>query len=289
MIDNPTKVKALIRNMAEGNSTKAQLLLRRYAMERFLERLSVSPYKSSFALKGGMLITSMISDPRRLTRDTDVTMMGIELSEENVLSIVRSIASIDLPDGTSFEAKGAGSIMEDSEYGGVRVEMTARLGKTCVPIKLDVSAGDIITPSAISYSYRLLLEERSIEVVAYNAETVLAEKIVSMVQLGAVNGRMKDYFDVWALGQTEYVDPDTLARALAATAAQRRCTMDPSQVLEVFDSVAGSEQLRSLWGRYGATNELATGLLWDSVVSASRNLALAALDVGSRHLDDARA
>ena len=199
MIDNPTKVKALIKNLAKGDSGKAQLLQRRYTMERFLERMAGSDYKQNLVLKGGMLVTSMLDVGQRMTRDTDVTMLNMTLSVASAIEMTKDIASIPLRDGVTFDVKDAYEIMEDTEYGGVRIEMRAHLGKTEIPMKLDISTGDALTPSAISYTYRLLLEERDIDILAYNVETVLAEKIETMLVRSALNTRMRDFYDMWAL------------------------------------------------------------------------------------------
>lgn len=174
MITGARRIKDLIRNRAKGDSAKAQMLLRHFAMERLLERLSVSPYKSDFILKGGMLLSSIVGIEERMTRDIDATMRSRDMSPENVARIINEISSIDIGDGFTFELGEATEIMEDSEYGGVRIPVTASIERTKTTFKIDVSTGDAITPDAIEYVYRLMFEDRSISLHSYNDETFWA-------------------------------------------------------------------------------------------------------------------
>lgn len=164
-------------------------------------------------------MTSILDVGQRMTRDTDVTMSNKALSVESAVEMAREIASIPLEDGMTFDVEDAYEIMEDSEYGGVRIEMRAHLGKTEIPMKLDISTGDALTPSAISYTYRLMLEDRDIDILAYNVEIVLAEKIETMLARSTLNTRMRDFFGMWALlNMGAEIDGAILAEAIAATA-----------------------------------------------------------------------
>ena len=273
MIDNPTRVKDLIKNLAKGDSGKAQLLQRRYAMERFLERMAESNYKQNLVLKGGMLVTSMLDIGQRMTRDTDVTMLNKTLSVESAAEMARDIASIPLGDGMMFDVEDAYEIMEDSEYGGVRIEMRAHLGKTEIPIKLDISTGDALTPSAISYTYRLMLEDRDIDILAYNVETELAEKIATMLVRSTLNTRMRDFYDMWALlNMGAKIDNVTLAEAIAATARTRGHEASLADSGSVIDALSASEAMTEHWERYRDRNDFAADLSWGEALDAVRAL-----------------
>lgn len=273
MIDNPTKVKALIKNLSEGDSGKAQLLQRHYIMERFLERMTESDYKQNLVLKGGMLVTSMLDVGQRMTRDTDVTMLNKELSVESAVEMVRAIAFIPLKDGMTFGVEDAYEIMEESEYGGVRIEIRAHLGKTEIPMKLDISTGDAPTPSATNYTYRLMLEDRDIDILAYNVETVLAEKIETMLVRSMLNTRMRDFYDMWALlNMGVEIDDDILAEALAATARAKGYEVSLADSGPVIDALSTSEEMVTHWARYRGRNEFASSLSWDEALGAARVL-----------------
>lgn len=271
MIDNPRRVKDLIKNLAGGDSGRAQLLQRRYAMERFLERIAESDYRENLILKGGMLVTSMLGVGERMTRDTDMTMQDKHLDIESAVEMTKEIAAIPLEDGTSFSVENAYEIMEDSEYGGVRIEMRARLGKTEIPMKIDISTGDALTPAAVGYAYRLLLEDRTINILAYNVETVLAEKAETMLARSTFNTRMRDFYDMWALTNAgSKVDRKILADAVAATIANRGngVSLDASENL--LKALAASDAMHANWKRYRDRNDFASGMEWEEVLSAAR-------------------
>lgn len=273
MIDNPRRVKDLIKNLAKGDSGKAQLLQRRYAMERLLERIAESGYRDNLVLKGGMLVTSMLGVGERMTRDADVTIQNKQLDVESAVAMMGEIAAIPLDDGTSFSIGEAYEIMEDSEYGGVRIEMKARLGKTEIPVKVDISTGDALTPSAVSYAYRLMLEDRTIDILAYNVETVLAEKVETMLARATLNTRMRDFYDMWVLANEGLeIDREILANAVAATIANRGNGVSLESSEDVLEALASSEAMRANWERYRNRNDFASGLQWEGALSAARSI-----------------
>ncbi|WP_165253094.1 nucleotidyl transferase AbiEii/AbiGii toxin family protein [Adlercreutzia sp. ZJ304] len=279
MIDNPTKVKDLIKSLSNGDSGKAQLLQRRYAMERYLERMVESEYKNNLVLKGGMLVTSMLDLGQRMTRDTDVTMLNMTLDVESAVKMAKDIAVIPLEDGMTFDIEDAYEIMEESEYGGVRIKIRAHLGKMDIPMKLDISTGDALTPSAINYTYRLMLKDRDIDILAYNVETVLAEKIETMFVRSTLNTRMRDFYDMWALTNMEAdIDYAILAEAVAATAKTRGHDVTLADSESVVDALAASEDMAGHWERYRNRNDFAAGLSWEDALDAIRSLCNEALN-----------
>lgn len=273
MINNPRKVKDLIKNLAQGDSENCQLLQRRYAMERFLERMAESKYKQNLILKGGMLIASMLDVGQRMTRDTDMTMQDMTLDLNVAVSMVGQIAAISLDDGVVFEIENAFEIMEDAEYNGVRIEIRAYLDKTEIPIKIDISTGDTLTPSAIEYNYELLLEDRSIEIFAYNIETVLAEKIETILSRSIFNTRMRDFYDVWALSNTvQDIDFKVLAKAVKATIKTRDHGVDFGLFEEIIDELLASKIMLSHWTKYQSKNAFAQELSWQDALHAVSQL-----------------
>lgn len=284
MIDNPTKVKDLIKNLANGDSGKAQLLQRRYAMERFLERMAESEYKNNLVLKGGMLVTSMLDLGQRMTRDTDVTMLDMALDVESTDKMAKAIAAIPLEDSMTFDVEDAYEIMEDSEYGGVRIEIRAHLGKMDIPMKLDISTGDALTPSAINYTYRLMLEDRNIGILAYNIEAVLAEKIETMFSRSTLNTRMRDFYDMWALSNIGAdIDYGILAEGIAATARTRGHDVSLVNYDLIIDALANSKDMAALWTRYQSRNDFAVEASWEDALGAVRVLCSKANDAGYAH------
>ena len=223
MIKTSKQLKDLIRNLSKKKAADAQMLMRHYMMERFLERISLSEYKDQFILKGGILVTAMIGLNARSTMDLDATVKGINVNAEDVAQIIASIASIPLDDGVSFYIKSIGEIMDEAEYPGIRVSIETKFDGVITPFKVDISTGDIITPKEIRYQLKLMLEERAIDIWAYNLESILAEKLETIISRNTTNTRMRDFYDIHSLLQLygENMNPAVFNQALMATANKR--------------------------------------------------------------------
>lgn len=223
MITTARQLKDLIRSLSKKKSADAQILMRNYMIERFLERISLSDYKDRFILKGGMLVAAMVGLDARSTMDLDATVKGANVSVEDVENIISSILSVPMEDGVEFQVKRLLEIMEEAEYPGVRVSMETTFDGVRTPLKIDISTGDVITPREVRYSFKLMLKDRSIEVWAYNLETVLAEKLETVISRNVTNTRMRDFYDIHILQQLhgESLSASVLRDALAATATKR--------------------------------------------------------------------
>lgn len=203
MIKTSRQLKALARNLTKGDSIQAQIIMRNYVMERFLERISLSKYRNNFILKGGMLVSAMVGLDTRSTMDIDTTIKNIPLSVENARKMIEEIIAIPIDDGMAFSIKSVSEIMDEAEYSGVRANLEATLETMRTPLKVDISTGDVITPREVSYTFKLMFEERTISILAYNLEIVLAERMETVIARGVANTRMRDYYDLYVL-QSEY-------------------------------------------------------------------------------------
>lgn len=269
MISGARRIKDLIRNQAKGDSSKAQMLFRHFAMERLLERLSVSAYSDDFIIKGGMLISSLIGIEERMTRDIDATMRGHDLNPENMAQILGEVSSIDIGDGFSFDLGEPTEIMEDSEYGGIRIPITASIEKSKTTFKIDISTGDAITPGAVEYKYKLMFEDRSIVLRSYNTETALAEKLETILSLAAQTTRMRDFYDIWALTESgRDIDFEVLGAALEATIAVRKSTVSLDGKERLVSLMQDSDFMAGLWKRYQSTSPFAESVSWNDALSA---------------------
>ena len=220
----PASVRARLAEVARTRGDEFQLVLTRYAIERFLYRLSVSPHADGFVLKGAMLFQLWAAEPHRATRDVDLLGSG-ESSVERLAEIVRAVCSLAVPeDGLDFDAAAvsADRIKEDQEYEGVRVTCPVRLGQARITVQIDVGFGDAITPPPTRMDYPTILDYPAPALKAYPRETVVAEKFQAMVALGMANSRMKDFFDLWVLSRDFAFDGATLVKAIAATFRRRR-------------------------------------------------------------------
>lgn len=187
MIKTSRQLKDKIRNLAKEKSADAQFLMRTYMMERLLERISLSEYKKNFILKGGVLIASLVGLVFRSTLDIDTTIEGVDVNLTSVEHMMQNLIAIPLEDGVLFRIKSLDYIMDEAEYPGIRISMEALFDGTITPLKVDISTGDVITPCAIQYSYKLMFEDRYIQLLSYNLETILAEKFETIVRRHLTN------------------------------------------------------------------------------------------------------
>ena len=276
MITTARQLKDLIRNLSKKKSADAQILVRNYMMERFLERISLSEYKNQFILKGGMLVAAMVGLDARATMDLDATIKGTNVSVEDVEMIISKIISIPLNDGVSFRIKRISEIMEEADYPGVRVSMETKFDGVITPLKIDISTGDIITPREIKYNFKLMLENRTIEVWAYNLETVLAEKLETVISRNVTNTRMRDFYDIYILQKLygEQLSKDVLRDALVATAKKRETLeqIETEDIDEVFDEIQSSSVMENLWKTYQRNYSYSADIPWHTIMKSIRTL-----------------
>ena len=246
------QLKAKIRNISREKKISAQVVLQNYMMERLLERVSSSPYKSSFILKGGMLISAMIGLESRTTMDIDATIRNHPLTVENIQRIFNEILALDINDGVSFKLKWINEIRENDIYSGFRISMDCFYDTLTVPIKVDLTSGDRITPHAIEYKYKLLMEERWISIYSYNLETILAEKIETVLFRGVLNTRSKDFYDIYKLSKLRGIgiDYSLCKKALIATMERRESIDILSNSENILDFIGKDKFIRERWAKY---------------------------------------
>lgn len=252
MIKTARQLKDLIRNLSREKSADAQILMRNYMMERFLERISLSEYRDKFILKGGMLVAAMVGLDARSTMDLDATIKGANVNVEDIENLISSIVTVPIDDGVKFQLKSISEIMDEAEYPGIRVSMSTTFDGVVTPLKIDISTGDAITPREVRYSFKLMLEDRSIDIWAYNLETVLAEKLETIITRTTTNTRMRDFYDIYILEQLHgtTLNPKILHDALLATAHKRGSEKYLNQAEEVFDEVENDSVMQKLWEAY---------------------------------------
>lgn len=276
MITTARQLKDLIRNLSKKKSADAQMLMRNYMMERFLERISLSEYRDQFILKGGMLVAALVGLDARSTMDLDATIKGINVSLTDVETIISRIISIPIDDGVSFRIKRISEIMEEADYPGIRVSMETKFDGVITPLKIDISTGDVITPREIRYSFNLMLDNRTIKVWAYNLETVFAEKLETVISRNIANTRMRDFYDIYILQKLygEQLSKDVLWDALVATAKKRGTLeqIEAEDIDDVFDEIQSSSVMENLWKAYQRNYSYADDLSWHTVMDAVRVL-----------------
>ena len=274
MIRTSRQLKALVRNLAKGNSIQAQIIMRNYVMERFLERISLSKYRNNFILKGGMLISAMVGLDTRSTMDIDTTIKNMPLSVDNAREMLEEIIAIPIDDGMTFSIKSVGEIMDEAEYSGVRANLEATLETMRTPLKVDISTGDIITPREIAYTFKLMFEERTISILAYNLETVLAEKMETVIARGVANTRLRDYYDLYIL-QNEYshiINMEQFRTAFLATSKKRNSVQLIADGNRILKEIVDSEVMQGLWQSYQKKFGYAEDITWEMIMDSIEKL-----------------
>lgn len=249
---NAMQLKARIKNHARELGVPPQLVMQNYLLERVMERIALSPWQDNIVVKGGMLISSLIGSDKRSTKDLDTTIRGFDLTHENAEKAFREIAANDADDDFIFEFIRTEDIREIDEYPGIRVHLIANYEKISSPVTIDVTTGDKITPDAISYSYPLMLDDRSIELMAYPIETVLAEKLETVLSRDVTNTRPRDYYDLhslWHIWQ-EGIDTATLKKALKNTAEKRNTMKAIGDYPDMMSRVAEDDSMLRQWDSY---------------------------------------
>jgi predicted nucleotidyltransferase component of viral defense system len=267
-VSKAMRLKAKIKNLALKNHIPAQAVLQNFMLERLLERISISKYKDMVILKGGMLIASLVGINSRTTMDMDATLQGYPLSEESIQEAFSDICAIRLEDDVNLEFDHIAPIRDDDEYGGYRVAVIARYESINVPLKIDITTGDIITPNVVRYAFYSSFENKMIQVWAYNIETILAEKVETILRRSVLNTRPRDFYDVYILMKTQRqaVNKEMFITALKATSDKRMSLAGLSEKEKIIRTIQSDPIMRQRWGRYCKANYYANGIEFDEVI-----------------------
>ncbi len=272
-MSNAMSLKARIRNIARQKNIPAQVVLQNYMFERLLVRLSASPCKDKFVLKGGMLVAAMVGLDNRATMDLDTTLKNLPLTPDAIRSALEQICAVPSGDTVNFEVGAISPIREDDAYGGYRVALTARFETLAVPLSIDVSTGDAITPHAIPYCFAEIFdEEKSYELWAYNVETVLTEKVETILRRGVFNTRPRDFYDAYILATTQPFDRAVFAEALRATARHRGTTEQITDVPGILRSIRQSPELHAMWNKYQKQFGYAQNITYEQILDVVQDL-----------------
>ena len=266
-------LKAKIRNIAKQKNIPAQVILQNYMFERLLVRLSVSEYKEMFVLKGGMLVGAIVGLDNLATMDMDTTLKNLPLTPEAIRSALEDICTIKFDDGVAFEIGTISPIREDDIYGGYRVMLNAKFDTLLTPLSIDVSTGDAITPHAVQYNFSEIFDdEKSYELWAYNIETVMAEKVETILRRGVFNTRPRDFYDAYILTTTQKFDKTVFADALKATAKHRGTTQQIEDVPGILHNIEESLELKNMWNKYRKQFAYALDIEYSQIMAVLRTL-----------------
>ena len=265
-------LKAKIRNLARKKDMSAQVVLQNYMFERFLERLSKSAYKDKFILKGGMLIAALVGIDNRATMDMDATIKNYPIDNDSIAKVIKEICNISINDDVTFTFNNVDAIRADDTYGGYRVNIVSKYDTIIIPMRIDITTGDAITPKEVLYLFKMIFEEGNIGVWAYNVETVLAEKVETILRRGELNTRPRDFYDVYILTKTQSFDLLVFKEALKSIAAHRETSHIFNDISKRIYKIENSETLKKRWSTYTKDYRYAEDIEYSNIIDALRAL-----------------
>lgn len=264
----------LIKNKARALGLDAQLLLKRYFMEQMLARIAQSEYKTNFILKGGLLISSLIGLSSRTTQDIDVSIVNKPLSIEEIEQVMTNVCKIDLNDNIRYELTNVQEIREEFEYPGIRLSFKVYMDKIVDSLKMDITTGDTITPKEINYGYKLLLEDKVINLCSYPIETIIAEKLESILSKNILGTRMRDYYDIYMLENLfkDRINKENQKQALLNTCEKRATTnvlTNPSDIIADIENDRGQQ---NLWKNYASKNAYVGNVTFEDTIKSIKSM-----------------
>lgn len=269
-----TDIKRLAKEIENKYDLNYYEILQRYMFERVLERISVSKYQDNFILKGGLLLSAMFGIDNRMTKDMDATITGIDVSKVKMLKVLNEILSLNLKDGVKFDVVDITDIREDDEYGGNKYHIVGKLQSLKVNLEIDISTGDKVTPKELKYKYPLIFEDRTIMISSYNIETILAEKIETVLRRGVFNSRMKDFYDIYYFltKLRKEIDINILKEAVDNTFTKRDSFEYLNDYQQIIDSIIGNERLERLWNIYSNKYKYANGIDINEILNLLKDI-----------------
>ena len=265
---NYNKLFEKSRELAAKSGLTQLELYQRFMFERILERISLSKYNNNFILKGGLLLSAMLSIESRSTRDMDISVKGIDVSEEKMVQILNEILSLNIDDGVRFEVVDVTDIRADDEYGGNKYHIVGKLENLKVALEIDISTGDEITPRELNYKYISLFENKKIEIDAYNIETILAEKIQTILVRGKYNTRMKDYYDIYFFltKLKNEINQEIFKKALNNTMVRRDSLDYLKDYKIILDDILVNNRMNSNWNSYRNKTKYAENIEFNEII-----------------------
>ena len=264
------RIKDKLKNIAQEKNTDFNSVMRLYMYERFIERLSISKYKDNFILKGGFYLSTLFGIDKRATMDIDAAIRYTKFREENLIKMISEIINIDVGDNVKFKIEKIVPIRDEDEYGGLRITINFILENIRDKFHVDLATGDPIYPDAINYKYEALIENNIYNVWAYNLETLLAEKIETILSKVETSSRMKDYYDIYLIHKFSFskINKDILKGAIERTFKKRGFKDNVMNNLRIIEE---STILQEKWLSYIGKNKYAKDLYFKEIIKCLKD------------------
>ncbi len=275
---NSMQVKDKLKNIAVKKNIEFNTLLRLYMYDRFIERLAVSKYRDNFILKGGFYLSTLFGLESRSTNDIDTAIKDTNFTKENVEEMIKSIISIDINDGALINFVKISNIHEEDQYGGFRVVLNVKVDTIRDTFQIDIETGDPITPKPIVYKYLPILGDRYINIWSYNIETVIAEKLETILRRAEANSRTRDYYDLYLIYTKGWnnVNFNDLHKAIDKTFKKRNYT---GNIEETIAMLKDSEIIKNRWNSYKKKYEYAKNIDYDKIMQCIEEIVKAIIPI----------
>lgn len=265
MIKNAQSLMDKSKNLAIKYNITLNEVLQNYMFERILERLSVSQYKNNFILKGGLLLSSIMGISTRTTMDMDTSVKGINLTDTELYKILKEILDINIGDNVKFQIINSTPIREEDDYGGLKYNIVAIFDNLRVNLSIDIATGDTITPKEIEYNYKMLFEDRKLQIMTYNIESIIAEKFQTVVSRGILNSRMKDYYDLYYLITYKKFSKENLKQAITKTFEKRNTNL--KEIENTLSKIKESSFIKELWENYSKKHRYTENIKFEEIIN----------------------
>lgn len=274
MTINKNSLQARINNLSSKTGVHQNILLKTFFFDAFLKRLSVSKYCDNFVFKGGFLLSTSLGIELRSTMDIDFLLEKINLEKSNVINMFMEIASIDVKDNVIFEYINIDNIRKDDQYGGYNITFLGKLENIKEQISIDIATGDPITPSAINYHYKCIFDEEILYFKAYNYETVLAEKLQTILTRGIVNSRCKDFYDVFIIHKLRWssINMNDLMLAFVNTCNYRNSLFTKEDAMKIICDIENNLQMLTRWNSYKKRNKFVEHVAFEDTVKSIKSI-----------------
>ena len=279
MIKSIQAIKDKLKVIAKEKNMEFNTVMRFYMYDRFIERLSRSKYKNNFILKGGLLLSAIFGDERRTTQDMDTMIKGLPLDTKELENIIYEIINIDGEDNISFKIKNTKEIRLIDKYGGLKISLIGFKEHLQVPLSIDITVGDPITPRELEFKYKCMFDDSYISIMAFNKETIIAEKFETFITDNIMNTRAKDFNDLYILLTRFYdeLNKDTLVKAIKNTFKRRETNLDIEKIVKTFNLIKESDKLRQNFKNYRNKKSYVENIDYDAVMD-SINLVIKLLE-----------
>ena len=262
---NSMQIKDKLKNIAIKRNLDFNTLLRLYLYDRFIERLAVSKYRDNFILKGGFYLSTLFGLESRFTKDIDTAIKDANFTKENVEKMIKSIIAIDINDGALISFIEIDNIREEDQYGGFRAILNVKVDTIRENFQIDIATGDPITPKPIVYKYCPILGDSYVDVWSYNIETVIAEKLETILRRAEANSRIRDYYDLYLIYTKGWNDIkiDDLRKAIYKTFEKRNYHGNIEETIAILKD---SEIIKNRWNSYKKKYEYANDIDYEEIM-----------------------